>query len=96
MVPRLSLASAYGLFRDLKEVDAIGVSALFFCCGRSSSIELYAVGSYQKCSPWTSAYTKDKAGIQSDFGHDLLISSAYLCLVSNRLSLTDVPVKQLS
>lgn len=26
MVCRLSLASAYGLFRDLKEIDAIGVS----------------------------------------------------------------------
>lgn len=29
MVCRLSLASSYGLFRDLKEVDAIGVSAGF-------------------------------------------------------------------
>lgn len=29
MICRLSLASAYGLFRDLKEVDAIGVSAGF-------------------------------------------------------------------
>lgn len=28
MVCRLSLASAYGLFRDLKEVDAIGVSGV--------------------------------------------------------------------
>lgn len=28
MVCRLSLASAYGLFRDLKEVDAIGVSRI--------------------------------------------------------------------